>query len=56
MDQVMRAIIPRTKQGEMGCRKAKEMELGKLKETKVYKVVRDEGQFHISSNWELGMK
>ena len=42
IEQVMIAIISRAKHGELECRKAKDVELEKLKEWKAYRVVNDE--------------
>ena len=41
---------------EIECRKARAVELEKLKERKAYRIEKDEGQSRISSTWELWMK
>ena len=55
-EQVMMSIIPRARHGELECRKAKDIEIKKLKDWGAYKIVKDEGQFRISSTWVLWMK
>ena len=55
-EHVMMSIIPRARHGELECRKAKDTELKKLKDWGAYKIVKDVGQFHISSAWVLCMK
>ena len=55
-EQAMMAIIPRAKHGELECRRAKEIEPEKLKKWGAYRVIKDEGQFCISSTWVLWMK
>ena len=55
-EQALMAIIPRAQHGELECRKAKDLELQKLRDWGAYRIVKDEGQFRISSTWVLWMK
>ena len=50
-EEVHAVTIPRDRQKEPACMKAKEDELQKLKDFGTYKVVRDVGQPRISSTW-----
>ena len=48
-EEVMMVLIPRSRHGESDCKSAKQTELKKLQDFGAFSLVKDEGQFRISS-------
>ena len=55
-EEVMMVLIPRSRHGESDCKSAKQTELKKLQDFGAFSLVKDEGQFRISSTWVLWVK
>ena len=55
-EQIMMNLIPREEHGEPEVVKAKQVELEKLADWQTYELVKDEGQFRISTTWVIWLK